>query len=313
MTSRPLRGVLQSFGLPRATYYRWTERQTVGTLTDQIIVPARHVLAPTTAEVAAVCQFARVHPEMGYKRLAWQMVDKDVAYLKPHQVYSVLTTNNLLARQAKPDAGSLRRPPEPDHPDQVWHTDLMYLFIRPRWYYLVDILDGYSRYLVAWSLNLTMAAETVTSTMQQALDRLSGRLPGEPRIVHDHGSQFVSTEWHRFVSAAGVTDIKTRVAHPESNGRVERLHRTHREEGLIDDDLGSYYAACDGMTRWGTYYNTERPHSSLGYLYPADYYRGEPVTRIAERQEKLSEALKQRQAYWQTDSAVRGQDDPSLN
>lgn len=313
MTSRPLRGVLQTFGLPRATYYRWTERQTVGTLTDQIIVPARHVLAPTPAEVAAVCQFARVHPEMGYKRLSWQMVDKDVAYLKPHQVYGVLTTNDLLARQAKPDAGSLRRPPEPDHADQVWHIDIMYLFVRPRWYYLVDILDGYSRYLVAWSLNLTMLADTVTSTAQQALDKLTNRLPGEPRIVHDHGSQFVSTEWHRFVTSAGVTDIKTRVAHPESNGRVERLHRTHREEGLTDDDKRSYYAACDGMTRWGTYYNTERPHSSLGYLYPVDYYRGDPVTRIAERQEKLGEALKQRQAYWQTDSSVKGQDDPSLN
>jgi len=121
---RPLASILQTFGLPRTTYYRWTERQTAGTLTDQIIVPARHVLAPTPAGVAAVCQFARVHPEMGYKRLTWQMVDEDVVYLKPHQVYGVLTTNNLLARQAKPDTGSLRRPPEPDHPDQVWHTDL---------------------------------------------------------------------------------------------------------------------------------------------------------------------------------------------
>lgn len=313
VTSRPLCGVLQTFGLPRATYYRWTERQTAGTLADQIIVPSRHVIAPTPAEVASVCRHARICPAMGYKRLAWQMVDKDVAYLKPHQVYDVLATNNLLARQPKPAAGSLHRPPEPDHPDQVWHVDLMYLFIRPRWYYLVDILDGYSRYLVAWSLNLTMLADTVTLTMQQALDKLTGRLPGEPRIVHDHGSQFVGTEWHRFVTASSVTDIKTRVAHPESNGRVERLHRTHREEGLTDDDLGSYYAACDGMTRWGTYYNTDRPHSSLGYLYPVDYYRGDPVARLAERQGKLAEALKQRQEYWQTDSSGKGQDAPSHN
>ena len=109
---------------------------------------------------------------MGYKRLAWQMVDKDVAYLKPHQVYGILSTNNLLARQPKPAIGSLHRPPEPDHPDLVWHVDIMYLYIRPRWYYLVDILDGYSRYLVAWSLNLTMLADTVTSTVQQALDKL---------------------------------------------------------------------------------------------------------------------------------------------
>jgi len=92
-----------------------------------------------------------------------------------------------------------------------------------------------------------MAAETVTATMRQALDRLSSRLPGEPRIVHDHGSQFVSAEWHRFLTSAGDTDIKTRVAHPESNGRLERLHRTHREEGLTDDDQKSYYATCEAF------------------------------------------------------------------
>ena len=113
------------------------------------------------------------------------------------------------------------------------------------------------------------------------------------------------------MAASGVTDIKTRVAHPvrssdsacgESNGRLEHLYRTHREEGLTDDDQSSYYAACDGMTRWGTYYNTERPHGSLGYLYPVDYYRGDPPDNIgvAKRREKLAEAFTQREAYWQT-------------
>lgn len=269
-------------------------------MADRIVLPSHQLVPATPEEIAAVCGFARLHPVMGYKRLAWQMVDKDVAYLKQHQVYDILATNNLLARQPKPAAGSLHRPLEPDHPDLVWHVDIMYLYIRPRWYYLVDILDGYSRYLVAWSLNLTMLADTVTSTVQQALDKLTSRLPGEPRIVHDHGSQFVGAEWHRFVAASGVTDIKTRVAHPESNGRLERLHRTHREEGLTDDDQSSYYAACDGMTRWSAYYNTERPHSSLGYLYPLDYYRGDPTARLAKRREKLAEAFTQREAYWQT-------------
>jgi transposase InsO family protein len=301
---------LDLLGLPPATYYRWTERQAGGTLTDQIVLPLRQVLLPTPVEVAAVCQFARRYPEVGYKRLTWQMVDQDVACLRPYQVYAILTDNNLMARSAKPVETGLHRPPEPDHADEVWHIDLMYLYIRSKWYYLVDILDGYSRYLVAWSLNLTMAADTVTSTVEQALEKLINRRPGEPRLVHDHGSQFVSREWHDFITSAGVTDIKTRVAHPQSNGRLERLHRTHREEGLTDDDQSSYYAACDGLTRWSAYYNTARPHSSLNYLYPVDYYRGDPVARLAERQEKLAEALKERQGYWQTNSDVKGQDDP---
>ena len=104
----------------------------------------------------------------------------------------------------------------------------MYLYIRPRWYYLVDILDGYSRYLVHWKLNMTMQADLVMLVVQEALDTLPGRRPGEPQLVHDHGSQFVSREWRTFVTLAGAGDIRTRVAHPESNGRLERLHRTQQ-------------------------------------------------------------------------------------
>ena len=204
----------------------------------------------------------------------------------------------------------MKRPAEPDHPDQVWHIDLMYLYIRPRWYYLVDILDGYSRFLVHWSLNLTMLANTVTATVQEALEQLPERRPGEPRLVHDHGSQFLSVEWRRFVEAAGVTDIRTRVAHPESNGRVERLHRTQREEGLTEDDLTSYYRALDGMTRWSHYYNYRRSHSALKYLRPVDYYRGDPAARLAEREQKLVQALEARQSYWKAHSDVKEQGNP---
>lgn len=126
----------------------------------------------------------------------------------------------------------MKRPPEPDRPDGVWHIDLMYLYISPRWNYLVNIMDGYSRFLMCWSLNLTMHAETVTLTVQETLERLPEQRLGEPKLVHDRGSQFLSAEWYNFVAGAGVTDIKTQVAHPESNGRLERLHWTCQEEGL---------------------------------------------------------------------------------
>jgi putative transposase len=298
-SGQPVTAVLNELEFPRATYYRWKERAQAGQLEDQVVVPRRQALPPTPEEVAAVCGFALAHPAMGYKRLSWLMVDQGVACLRPYQVYRILDEQDLLSRRPAPSAEALRRPPGPDHPDQVWHTDLMYLYIRPRWYYLVDIVDGYSRFLVHWSLNLTMEADTVTLTVQEALDRLSVRRAGEPKIVHDHGSQFISAEWHEFVKAAGVTDIPTRVAHPQSNGVVERLHRTHREEGLPEEVLADYYQALEGMAVWDHYYNYERPHSALKYLCPADYYRGDPEARLAEREVKLVRALEARKAYWQ--------------
>jgi putative transposase len=174
----------------------------------------------------------------------------------------------------------------------------MYVSIVPRWYYLVDILDGYSRFLVHWSLNTRMLADTVTPTVQEALDRLPDRRSGEPKLVHDRGSQFVSAEWRAFVEEAGVTDIKTRISHPESNGRLERLHRTHREEGLTEEALEAYHQALEAMTSWSDYYNYRRPHSALKYLCPADYYRGDPQARLAEREQKLAQAVEARKVYW---------------
>ena len=303
MTRVPVKVILGHLGLPPTTYYRWRHREATGSLSDRIASPQRRVWPPIPQEIDSVCSYALEYPQIGYKRLTWQMIDDDVAYLKAYEVYEILKEGGLLRWGTNGASETLNRPPEPDHPDEVWHVDLMYLYIHSRWYYLVDIIDGYSRFMVNWSLNLTMEAETVTMTVQNALEKLENRREGEPRIVRDHGSQFISHEWHNFVKGSGVTDIKTRVAHPESNGRVERLHRTHREEGLTEEALTSYYTALDAMERWDEYYNHRRPHSAIGYLVPADYYRGNPDDRIAERNEKLIQAVEMRQAYWLRENA----------
>jgi transposase InsO family protein len=159
-----------------------------------------------------------------------------------------------------------------------------------RWYYLVDIIDGYSIFMMNWSLNLTIKSDTVTMTVQEALEKLDTRRAGEPRIVHDQGSQFISREWRSFVEGAEIIDIRIRIAHPELNGRLERLHRTHGEEGLTGEALTGYYSALDAMERWDDYYNYKRPHSAICYFVPADYYRGNPDDRIAEQKEKLVQA-----------------------
>ena len=283
-----------------ATYYRWKEREQAGRLTDRVVTPRRPPLPPTPAEVQAVKAFALAHPPLGYKRLAWEMVDENIAYGSPYQVYDLLRSQGLLARRLPPPAEGLCRPPAPDHADQVWHVDLMYLYIGGRWYYLVDLLDGYSRFLVHWTLNVTMTAETVTLTAQQALEQLGQRRAGEPQVVHDHGSQFLSREWRLLIEGMGLRDVRTKVAHPQSNGRLERLHRTHREEGLAAEELRHYGQALECLTRWSYYYNYERPHSALRYLRPVDYYWGDPAARLAEREQKLARAVQERKAYWQT-------------
>jgi len=329
------KAILKQIGLPRATYYRWIERESEGALTDEVITPIRTRLPAMPLEEVAVCQYARAHAHTGYKKLTWLMVDENVAFLGPNQVYEVLRKHDAISQRGAWSAALLNRPPEPQRPDERWHVDIMYLQVDARWCYLVDILDAYSRYLVHWTLNLTMTADTITLAVQTALDQLRDREAGGngitqslrmqsermqsermqsermqseltlPEIVHDNGSQFVSAEWRRLVAGAAIKDIATKVAHPQSNGRLERLHRSHREEGLIDADLSSYYSAQEALAIWGRFYNQRRPHAALQYLCPADYYRGDPAARLQERAAKLERARQLRQAYWEANGNLK--------
>jgi putative transposase len=175
--------------LNRATYYRWKARAKVGQLDDQRPQWSRQ-RGPLPEEEQATVEYAKAHPRDGYRRLCWQMVDEDIAFLSPSAVYRILDRHDLLYRWKLSSASSGKRPQEASHPDEVWHTDLMYLWVAGRWYFLVSVLDSYSRYIVVWELVLTLAAAEVANVVHQALEERKGT---RPRIVRDNGSQALLT------------------------------------------------------------------------------------------------------------------------
>lgn len=296
---RSLSAILADLGLPEATYYRWAERETLGQLADRIVTPRREAVPPTPPEVETATAFARAHPLLGYKRLTYALMAENKAFLRPWMVYDILAEADLLGRRAPPPE-LLTRPPEATHPDQRWHTDLMTWWFSGRWFWLIDVLDAYSRYLVACDVLLTARATDVTLACQRTLDTLHGRprLPGEPEIVHDGGPQFIGHDWAVLVQANQVTDVRTHPYHPQSNGRDERVHRTMREEMPLEDDATLYQARAV-IADFRVYYNERRPHSALKYLCPLDFYRGNPATLLAEREANLQAAAAARKAYWE--------------
>jgi transposase InsO family protein len=286
-------------GLPKATYHRWTNRARRQQLSDRVVVPQRQAIPPTPVEERCVCTFANEHWGLGYKRLAYSLMLENKAFLYPWMVHDILAQANLLGRrQAAPEL--LHRPPEADHPDQRWHTDLMMWYFDEQWYWLLDVLDAYSRYLVSCEVLITATAQNIVRAEQRALDTLTGqaRRPGEPEIVHDGGPQFVGREWTQFVQATGMTNVRTHPYHPQSNGKNERVHRTFRTEVPLDREAKLYEARAVIET-YRMYYNERRPHSALHYLCPRDYYRGDPVACLAERHTKLRAAADARRVYWE--------------
>jgi transposase InsO family protein len=293
-TGWAVRRILPHLGLSLARYKAWRKRaaaqtaQTAHALTDRRpVAPARDAVLPE--EKAAVQAYALAHPKDGYRRLTWQMIDADVAYLSESSVYRILREADLLARW-KRSSHSGQAPTKPTRPHERWHTDLMYLRIADSWYFLVTVLDAYSRYVVHWELLTTMTAGDVRLVIQQALE-VTG---ATPRLVTDNGSQFTAGEFKDLVRRFALDHIRIRTYHPESNGLVERFHRSTRD-AIGDQALGNLATARTIIAAWVRHYNEERLHAGLGYLTPATYYRGDPAGRQAERQQKLKKAQQERQ------------------
>lgn len=281
--------VLKKLGLARSSYYRWTDRRARGELEDQK-PEAPDLYQALPEEKEAVKQFALQHPRDGYRRLSWMMVDENVAYLSPSSVYRILDEADLLSRW-KPSTSVGRKPEPPSRPHEQWHTDLMYLWIRGRWYFFIGVLDSFSRYIVHWDLLSSMTASDVTDVVHAALEKYPGL---KPRIVHDNGSQFTSKDFKKLVKQFSLKQVRIRVHHPESNGRMERFHRSLREEGLADKELQNQLQAKDIIQEWVHHYNDERLHASLGYLTPQDWLIGRQDERRAERKAKLEKGRKHR-------------------
>lgn len=279
-TGWTIRRILHHLGLSKARYREWTRRAAAGRLADRpsVAALAHGVLAE---EKDAVLRYALAHPRDGYRRLCWQMVDADVAYVSPSSVYRILDDADLLCRWKRSSASGTA-PAKPTRPHERWHTDLMDLRIADSWYFLVSVLDAYSRYVVHWELLATMTAADVRLVIQEALEQTGAH----PQVVSDNGSQFTAAEFKDLVRRFSREHIRIRTYHPESNGTIERYHRSTREalEGAGVENLSRARAI---IARWVQHYNEVRLHAALGYLPPAEFYRGNPTARLAERRAKL--------------------------
>lgn len=285
----PLQWILDRIGLSRSLYYRWCRRRCQNRLDDQVAEPTE-LYRVLPEEEDAVVDFANTHLRDGYRRLAWMMVDEDVVYLSPSSVYRILDRRDLLCRW-KPSQSSARQVPKPTQPHEQWHTDLMYLWVNGRWFFFVGVLDSFSRYIVHWDLLTSMRATEVTDVVHAALEKHPGH---HPRIVHDNGGQFTGKDFRKLVKRFSLKQIRIRVHHPESNGRIERFHRSLRQEGLAEHSPQNLYEAHDIIAAWIDEYNNRRLHAGLAYLTPCDWLHDQQQSRLAERQDKLAQARRRR-------------------
>jgi len=218
------------------------------------------------------------------------MLDANVVAVSAGTVYNVLSKAGLLKRcnqKSSKGTGFV----QPDAPHRHWHTDIAYLNIAGTFYFIASVLDGYSRSVIHWEIREKMEESDIEIILQAAKEKFPNV---QPRIITDNGPQFIAKDFKEFIRISGMTHVKTSPYYPQSNGKIERFHRSLKSEGIRPGTPLSIDDAKRVVTKFVKEYNTVRLHSALGYITPLDKLEGREQEIFAERDRKLMEARQKR-------------------
>jgi transposase InsO family protein len=243
-------------------------------------------------EKKAIVDFHLKNPLEGYRRLTFMMLDQDVVAVSPSSVWRVLGQAGLLSKwngePSKKGTGFAQPPAAHEH----WHIDVSYVNISGTFYYLCSVLDGYSRLLVHWELRQSMTEAEIEIVLQRAREKYP---EAKPRIISDNGPQFLARDFKEFIRIAGMTHVRTSRNYPQSNGKLERWHKSLKSECIRPLTPLTQQDAERLIANYVDHYNNQRLHSAIGYVTPMDMMAGRQKQIHAMRDIKLEQARQKRQ------------------
>jgi putative transposase len=263
-------------------------------------VPRDHWLEPH--EKQAIISYALAHPLEGYRSLTFMMLDAGVAAVAPSTAWRVLKAAGLIGRArgqpSKKGTGFV----QPLAPHEHWHVDFSYINIGGTFYFLCCVLDGCSRAILAWDIRPSMTALDAEIVVQMAHERYP---KARPRIITDQGAQFKSREFQTFLTLWQASHVMTSPYYPQSNGKLERFHKTLKEQAIRPKTPLSLADAKRLAGEFIDYYNTQRLHSAIGYITPADRLAGRHEQIHTARDKKLEAARERRKIARQTITPIQ--------
>jgi len=285
-------------GISQSKYFDW--RQRYGQVNEHNSwIPRDHWL--TDEEKRTILEFWDANPLEGYRRLSYMLIDRDLVAASSSSVYRVLRDAGVLKRTTSSPSQKGTGFTQPASVHEHWHLDISYLNISGTFYYLCSILDGASRFIAHWDIREAMTEMDVELIMERA----RAKYPGvAPRIISDNGPQFIARDFKEYIRLTGMTHVRTSPYYPQSNGKIERWHKTLKTEAIRPQTPLSLEDARRTVTRFVQYYNDERLHSAIGYVTPRDYLEGRAAAIHARREERLAAAREARAAQRQATRAA---------
>jgi len=180
-----------------------------------------------------------------------------------------VTTDSNHSLPVAPDL--LQRDFSPARPDQVWTTDITYIWTDEGWLFLTVILDLFSRQVVGWSMQPHMRTELVSDALRMAWFR---RRPEAGLIVHsDRGSQYCSRDFQDLLKGYGMRSSMSRRGNCWDNAPTESLWGSLKRARILGQRFATRREAMDEVIDWLSFYNHSRLHSTLGYVSPMQFER----------------------------------------
>jgi transposase InsO family protein len=238
-------------------------------------------------EQEAIVKFAANNPLEGYRRLTFMMLDQNIVAVSPSSTWRVLTKAGMLQKWNKKLSLKGTGFIQPLRPHEHWHVDISYLNIHGTFYYLCSFLDGCSRSIIHWEIREQMTETDVEIILERAKEKYP---EARPRIISDNGPQFIAKDFKEFIRISGMTHVRTSPYYPQSNGKLERFHKTIKTECIRPGVPLSLDDVRRIVEKYIVHYNTVRLHSALGYVTPADKLNGRDEEIFKERDRKLEEA-----------------------
>ena len=291
----PVTEALARLDVPISTYYRWRRRfRLCGFEGLKDTSPYRgkvwnELLEEEREEILAL---ALQEPDWSCRQMACYLCDHAGFTVSESTVYRVLKkTGWIKPRELKTFPAGPEYRVKTSHPDEQWQTDATYLLAKNwGWYYLISVLDDYSRRILAWRLQPAQDAAAFSEVVEDALEATGmDQVPEEerPRLLTDRGAAFLSRDFGIYLEVKGVGHILASPYHPQTLGKIERYHRSCKDQVrlVVWETPGELHAEVARFVAW---YNSERYHEALGNVTPDDVYFGRRE-EIVNRRGKLKE------------------------
>jgi putative transposase len=289
--SRAKRRTLIALGVAKSSYYRW--RQGSGTLTKG----RRPWNRITPWEEERILAVTREHPELSSRQLSAWITDKEGFAVSESTVFRILKREGMVKRQEIQAVASKEYRIKTKRPHQMWATDASYFrVVGWGYYYLVTVMDDYSRFILAWKLQKDMSANSLVDVVQEAVDATGMTdvpLKDRTRLLSDNGAGYVSRIFRDYLRLVGIEHILSAPFHPQTNGKVERYQQSvKREVNQLPYEFPSQLEKA--IADFVDYYNYRRYHKALGNVIPADvlYGRRDDILRRRKEVQKLTISLR---------------------